>query len=80
MGSTACWRDGSESVLIVFRSNSPDAEKVLPLRGLSADKTYDVTSYNGGQPHAMAGKELAEGLTINLPRPEMSEIIHLTAR
>ena len=72
-----CKRDGSESVLIVFRSNSPDAEKMLPLRGLMADATYEAKSYNGGQPYTVPGKELAAGLKITLPRPEMSEIIHL---
>ena len=45
-----CKRDGSESVLIVFRSKSPDKEKALPLRGLTADAIYDVKSYNGGEP------------------------------
>jgi alpha-galactosidase len=75
-----CKRDGSESVLIAFRSNSPDAKKVLPLRGLMADATYDAKSYNGGPPHALSGRELAGGLTIELPRPEMSEVIHLKRR
>jgi hypothetical protein len=75
-----CKRDGSESVLIVFRSNSPDAEKVLPLRGLTVDATNDAKSYNEGPPHALSGQNLASGLKINLPRPEMSEILHLKRR
>ena len=42
-----------------------------------ADATYEAKSYNGGQPYTVPGKELAAGLKITLPRPEMSEIIHL---
>ena len=67
-------------MLIVFRSNSPDAEKTLPLRGLIVDASYDAKSYNGGPTHVMSGQELAAGLKINLPHPEMSEIIHLKRR
>ena len=44
-----CRRDGAEAVLLVFRSQSPETEKVLALRGLVPDARYQVKSDNSGQ-------------------------------
>ena len=62
-----CKRDGSEAVVLAFRSQSPEAEKVLPLRGLTADAAYDVRNYDSGQVRVVTGKELAAGMKVSLP-------------
>ncbi|MBI4552309.1 MAG: alpha-galactosidase, partial [Candidatus Latescibacteria bacterium] len=70
-----CTRDGSEAVLIVFRSTSPQAEQRLTLRGLSPDASYDVTGLNTGHSDRRPAVTLTtEGLTVSLPKPDTSEI------
>ena len=75
-----CKRDGSEAVVLAFRSQSPEAEKVLPLRGLTADAAYDVRNYDSGQVRVATGKELAAGMKVNLPVADTSSIVHLKKR
>ncbi len=72
-----CKRDGTESVLIVFRSNNPSAEQTFPLRGLLREANYDVTSHNGNPTSIASGEELSRGLKVTLPQRDMSDIIQL---
>ena len=73
-----CRRDGAEAVLLVFRSQSPETDKVLAMRGLKPGSRYQVKSGNSGQVRLMTGKELAAGVKVSLPTAEMSEILHIT--
>jgi alpha-galactosidase len=75
-----CKRDGSEAVVLAFRSQSPEAEKVLPLRGLMADASYDVKDYDSSQLRVLTGKELAAAMKVSLPVANSSSIIHLKKR
>ena len=72
-----CRRDGAEAVLLAFRSQSPETDKVLTLRGLTPDARYQVKSGNSGRVRLMTGKELAGGLKVSLPAAEMSEILQI---
>lgn len=70
-----CKRDGSEAVLIVFRSGSADSSRVVKLRGIEKGRTYDLTSFNDGKLQQMTGSKLmSKGLEINLPKAGTSEI------
>ncbi len=75
-----CKRDGSESVVLAFRNKGPETEKVLPLRGLTADAAYDVRNYESGRVRVATGKELAAGMKVNLPFADTSSIVHLKKR
>ena len=65
-----CRRDGSEAVVLAFRSQSPESEKLFAFRGLAPELRYQVKSYNSGQVRTMTGKELAGGVKISLPTPQ----------
>ncbi len=74
-----CRRDGSEAVVLAFRSGSRNPRADLALRGLAPGVMYEVTRVNSGETRAIEGKALAEGVTVVLPGPNTSEILLLRA-
>jgi len=74
-----CRRDGSEAVVLAFRSGSRNPRVELALRGLAPGVMYEVTRVNSGETRSIEGKALAEGVTVALPGPDMSEILLLRA-
>ena len=75
-----CRRDGREAVVLVFRGMSNVSETVVALRGLGRDVAYEMKSVNSGEVRSLKGKDLAKGVKISLPAPNMSEILLLKAR
>lgn len=74
-GIQFCRRDGSESVVMLFRGASPEVDKKIKLRGLQSDTGYILTSFNTGESFHISGSELADkGLTVSLPKANTSEI------
>lgn len=70
-----CKRDGSEAVLIAFRSGSSENKKILKLRGINQSLTYNLTSLNTSKVQQIPGSKLmSEGLEILLPKVDTSEI------
>ncbi len=74
-----CKRDGREAVVLVFRSGSRSTETVIALRGLERDASFEVTQANSGEKRIVKGKTFAEGIAIELPALDMSEILLLKA-
>lgn len=72
-----CKRDGSEAVVLAFRSKSSETEKTVMLRGLAQDAAYELRQANSGETRIVKGKELAEGVKIALPALDMSEILFI---
>jgi alpha-galactosidase len=72
-----CKRDGSEAVVLVFRSGSRSAETVIFPRGLARAASFEVTQVNSGEVRIVKGKELTDGVAIELPALDMSEILML---
>ena len=74
-----CKRDGQQAALLVFRSGSKEATRVIQMRGLLRDRLYTVKSLTTGDGRRISGATLlAEGLTVLLPKPNASEIFTLT--
>ena len=70
-----CRRDGREAVVLAFRGMSSVPETTVALRGLDRDIVYEVKRVNSGEVRAVKGRELAKGVKIVLPAPNMSEIL-----
>ena len=70
-----------EAVVLVFKaSNSPDTLQ-LPLRGLRASATYEVTFANGNPALRARGADLlSSGLKLSLAHPATSEVALLHLR
>jgi hypothetical protein len=69
--------DGSKGVLFAFRGKTDDGSHVFKLKGLDANKRYEL-SYedNADKKFVLTGKRLMEdGLTLTLPDPESSELL-----
>jgi alpha-galactosidase len=74
-----CKRDGSEAVVLAFRNESSQALYALPLRGLNAGSRYRVESANSRTSVTRLGGQLTSpGAILDLPKPQMSEILFLT--
>jgi alpha-galactosidase len=74
-----CRRDGREAVILVFRGMSSVTEAAVAPRGLGRDVVYEMRSVNSGEVRSLKGKDLAKGVKIALPAPNMSEILLLKA-
>jgi alpha-galactosidase len=74
-----CKRDGTQAVLLVFRSNSQQATRVIKMRGLLRDRHYTVKSLPAAGSHQILGDTLlADGITVTLPKSNASEIFLMT--
>lgn len=73
-----CKRDKSEAVVIAFRNGSSQQLCALPLEGLEAKGRYQVKSINGRPDITRQGASLrSKGVTLDLPKPMMSEVLLL---
>lgn len=61
--------DSSESVVYVFRDNSPTATTTVQLRGLDPQAKYRFTSLNDrpGRDRTITGDSLMKGVSVSLP-------------
>ena len=70
-------QDSSESVLLCFRSGSPQSTIRLPVKAVRSSARYTITNAKG-EGRSVAGSQLLrEGLIVNLAKPEMSDVIFL---
>ncbi|MEO6434913.1 MAG: alpha-galactosidase [Tepidisphaeraceae bacterium] len=75
-----CKRDGTQAALLVFRNGSPEASRVIKMRGLLRDRHYTVKSSNTGDVQRVPGATLlSEGLVLTLPKPDASDIFIMTS-
>jgi alpha-galactosidase len=82
-GSPELWQaiefakpDGSETVVLCFRGRSTQASLRIPLRGLEARQSYEITSANGVPSRRISGAALLnEGLLVTLPESQMSDVL-----
>ena len=85
LGSPEQWQavqvvsdDSAQAVVLCFRGKSTQNEMRLPVQGLQASRTYQVTSANQAAPQTLPGKQLlSEGIIARLAKTEMSEIFFL---
>lgn len=70
--------DSSESVVLCFRSSSPQSSARIPIRAVRAADRYRITNAKNGEVATLSGSQLLrEGLIVNLPKLEMSEVFFL---
>jgi len=73
-----CKRDGSEAVVLAFRNSSTQSLYRFGLRGLQRTARYRVKSVNHESATTQSGEELGkEGVFIELPKSDMSEVLLL---
>jgi alpha-galactosidase len=71
----------SEAVVLVFKAESSQETVQVPLRGLQASRSYEITFANGSPTlQAGGGDLLSEGITLSLARPATSEVVLLQMR
>ncbi|NLE39652.1 MAG: alpha-galactosidase [Pirellulaceae bacterium] len=74
--------DGGEGVVFVFRAKSPDGSYRVRLKGLRPDQIYSIVSEDRKvRLREATGRELmTDGVTVELPRKESSDILHVRQR
>ena len=72
--------DARQTVVLCFRNGSRQALMRLPLKGVVPSLSYKVTSANNTEFRLQNGTRLLrEGLIVRLEKPEMSDVILLSA-
>lgn len=67
------------AALLVYRCNSPQAQRTFRLRGLDAATAYRVESYSGACTGVRSGAELlADGLAVTLEHTRQADIVLLS--
>lgn len=67
---------GSESVILCFRSGSPQSSIRLPVKAVRPSGRYTVSNAKSQELGRFSGRDLLkEGLIVTLGKPEMSEIL-----
>jgi hypothetical protein len=69
-----------EAAVLVFRHESPEAVRQLPLRGLRGEAVYEVADLDAGTTARRTGASLmGEGVAVRLDRPRSSRCLWLRA-
>jgi|GEM_PF-2920845 len=72
-------RDGSESVVLCFRSGSPQSSVRLPVKAVKPAGKYRITNAKGQDLGTLPGSQiLREGIIVKLSKAEMSDVLFLT--
>lgn len=73
--------DMGEGMALIFRrANSPESTATLQFHGLTPETTYRLTFNSTGQTREIAGRELLQGIDIELSIPRSSERIEYRAK
>lgn len=70
-----CLPDGSAHLLFVFRLDGGAPERLIRLRELSSDKSYELEWLDERRSEKLQGAALQEGLSVALPEEESSALI-----
>jgi alpha-galactosidase len=74
--------ESDEGVLFAFRGTTDFGTHSFKLKGLTAEKRYEVTFEDaGGKPFALTGQELMQtGIRVSLRGPDSSELVFFKSK